>query len=83
MCLDAATTGGNNTGNDTGDDTGAVCPVCGEPVRPVPPTTPRPAEEPMAVWSHLDGEPLCPVMGLNGYRPAHPQFTHTPLPANG
>ena len=73
MCLDDPSTGG-------GSDTGAVCPECGEPVRPVPPTVPRPADEPMAVGSHLDGEPLCPVMGPHGYRPAHPRFTHTQPP---
>jgi hypothetical protein len=56
-----------------------VCPEC-EPVQPVPPTTPRPADEPVPVWSHLDGEPLCPAIGPHGYRPAHPRFTAAPLP---
>lgn len=83
MCLDDPTTR-TADGNSTGG-TGAVCPECGEPVRPVPPTAPRPApprpaDEPVPVWSHLDGEPLCPVTGPHGYRPAHPRFTAAPPP---
>lgn len=79
MCLDDPTTACATGGNCAGG-TGAVCPECGEPVRPVPPTVPRPADEPVPVWSHLDGEPLCPVVGPHGYRPAHPRFTAPRLP---
>ena len=49
-----------------------VCPECGETARRCPPrrwvavTGPRPR------WSHPDGEPLCPVPGATGSRPADP-----------
>jgi hypothetical protein len=76
VCLDDTTTTGGTGGNRTGG-TGAVCPECGEPV---PPTAPRPADEPVPVWSHLDGEPLCPVIGPHGYRPGHPRYTAAPPP---
>ncbi|MGH7918836.1 MAG: hypothetical protein ACREQM_02695 [Candidatus Dormibacteraceae bacterium] len=50
-------------------ETGFVCPECGEPVQHVPPAgwlVPAPLPE----WSHLDGEPLCPIVGPHGYEPA-------------
>ena len=49
-----------------------VCPECGVAARRYPPrrwvatTGPRPR------WSHPDGEPLCPVPGATGSRPADP-----------
>ncbi|GAA1105097.1 hypothetical protein [Nocardiopsis composta] len=48
---------------------GLYCPECGEAAQAKPPRiwavgTARPAH------SHLDGEPLCPVMTRWGYRPA-------------
>lgn len=56
----------------------AHCPECGEEAvhkapKPGPwldtwTRTGRPVPE----WSHRDGEPLCPVMGDDGYEPAHP-----------
>ena len=53
-----------------------VCPECGERVEPgaprlggwalgLPPVR--------LAWRHLDGEPLCPVMGPGGYWPATPR----------
>jgi len=56
-------------------DGGRVCPECGEPARRVPPATRLPWAAhrlPVPQWSHLDGEPLCPVVGECGYRPAEP-----------
>lgn len=47
-----------------------VCPECGEAVRQRRPATLVPGLR--AEWSHLDGEPLCPVMGPDGYEPAQP-----------
>lgn len=47
-----------------------VCPQCHEPARPYPPHRWTPANGPRPAWSHWDGEPLCPVVGANGYRPA-------------
>lgn len=52
--------------------TPVVCPVCGEPVRNRPPRTWNPTWGKRPGWSHLDGEPLCPVVGRGGYRPAGP-----------
>jgi len=49
-----------------------ICPECGEPARPQPPSIWTPAWGPPPGWSHLDGEPLCPVMTAAGYRPADP-----------
>ncbi|KWX02759.1 hypothetical protein C3Y87_03955 [Carbonactinospora thermoautotrophica] len=52
-----------------------VCPECGEPVQQRPPTSPTPWRangRPVPEYSHLDGEPLCPVMGQHGYEPAQP-----------
>jgi hypothetical protein len=51
---------------------GIYCPVCGEPAQDVPPRSwinpivRRPRH------SHLDGEPLCPTDGIEGYRPSRP-----------
>jgi hypothetical protein len=56
-------------------DGGRVCPECGEPARRRPPTTGVPwAAHRLSVpdWSHVDGGPLCPVVGDRGYRPAEP-----------
>ncbi len=52
---------------------GWVCPECGEPAEENAPGRWTPANGPAPTWSHLDGEPLCPVVGQNGYEPAHPQ----------
>lgn len=51
----------------------AVCPECGEPVQPVPPLQWPAGNGPRPGWSHLDGEPLCPVIGEKGYVPAEPE----------
>jgi len=47
-----------------------VCPGCHEPARARPPRTWVAANGPRPPWSHVDGEPLCPVIGSGGYRPA-------------
>lgn len=47
-----------------------ACPVCHEPARARPPHMWLPANGPRPSWSHVDGEPLCPVVGADGYRPA-------------
>jgi hypothetical protein len=47
------------------------CPACLERVRRGEPWTIVPAMPPQS-WQHLDGEPLCPVMGPGGYVPAAP-----------
>ncbi|GAA4907798.1 hypothetical protein [Streptomonospora salina] len=54
-----------------GEKRDVFCPECEEPVQAQPPRiwacgTDRPA------YSHLDGEPLCPVMTGAGYLPAEP-----------
>lgn len=52
-----------------------TCPECSEQAQPAPPDTILSyASHGIAVpaWSHLDGEPLCPVMGPGGYEPATP-----------
>ncbi len=57
-----------------------VCPECGEPAVARPPRTLlRYAVHGMSTpaWSHRDGEPLCPVMGAGGYRPAEPVAAET------
>lgn len=51
------------------------CPECGEPAQAKPPTSGFPfAAHNMTLpqHSHLDGEPLCPIMGNRGYEPAQP-----------
>jgi hypothetical protein len=55
---------------------GLICPECHEPA----------IYNPLYIWnvrfgslprySHLDGEPLCPVVGNNGYEPAQPINYH-------
>lgn len=47
-----------------------VCSECWEPVIDLPPETLVPGL--VESWSHLDGEPLCPVVGRLGYEPAAP-----------
>jgi hypothetical protein len=49
-----------------------VCPECGEEAVAVAPTSLTPQLAPVADWSHRDGEPLCPVMTVEGYRAALP-----------
>lgn len=49
-----------------------VCPECGEPVRQAPPAAWIEAWGPRPGHSHHDGQPLCPVMSSDGYRPAQP-----------
>ena len=53
------------------------CPECGEPAVARPPTRWTNANGPRPERSHRDGEPLCPVMTAQGYRPARPT-THPP-----
>lgn len=50
-----------------------ICPECGEPVVTQAPSSWLPAWGPAPAYSHLDGEPLCPVVGPHGYQPANPQ----------
>ena len=58
----------------------AHCPECGEEAVHRPPNDLAPwlrecisaGRLPAPEWSHLDGEPLCPVMGDHGYEPAQP-----------
>jgi hypothetical protein len=47
-----------------------ACPECHEPARARPPRMWVAANGPRPSWSHADGEPLCPVIGSGGYRPA-------------
>lgn len=47
-----------------------VCPGCDEEVQNIPPKSLVPGL--LESWSHLDGEPLCPAIGPNGYKPAQP-----------
>lgn len=48
------------------------CTECGEPARPLPPHPWQPALTRRPAFSHLDGSPLCPVMGVNDYEPSSP-----------
>lgn len=48
------------------------CPECGEPAIDQPPRRWVPANGRRPQHSHPDGEPLCPVVTAQGYRPAHP-----------
>lgn len=50
-----------------------ACPECGEPVINIPPRRWPGALGSPPAWSHLDGEPLCPIVGPNGYQPATPE----------
>ncbi|MGW3734742.1 hypothetical protein [Streptomyces sp. NPDC005148] len=52
----------------------AVCSQCGEPAEESEPSAWTPAWGEPPRWSHRDGEPLCPVVGANGYEPAQPEF---------
>jgi hypothetical protein len=53
------------------------CPECGERAVARPPTRWTDANGPRPEHSHRDGEPLCPVMTAQGYRPAT-ATTHRP-----
>ncbi|SHN46449.1 hypothetical protein [Cryptosporangium aurantiacum] len=63
-----------------------VCPECDEPVEHIPPDSAGtgalaggdPARQ---EWSHLDGEPLCPVVTDTGYQPALPTRIDPPSPS--
>lgn len=46
------------------------CPECGELVQAKQPVAWNPKWGPAPDASHLDGEPLCPVIGDSGYEPA-------------
>jgi hypothetical protein len=61
-----------------------VCPECGEPAVPHPPSSWTSAWGPRPAYSHPDGEPLCPVVGPGDYRPASPVHPDgTPLTTSG
>lgn len=63
---------------DTDVETKAsTCPECGEQVQEVSPMNWAPAYGERPAWSHLDGEPLCPVVTEHGYQPAQPQQAHS------
>ncbi|WP_239336871.1 hypothetical protein [Frankia sp. CiP3] len=49
-----------------------VCPECGERAVAAAPRSTAPAGQTVAAWSHIDGQPLCPVIGPSGYQPAAP-----------
>lgn len=49
-----------------------VCPECGEAAEYRAPSRWTPAWGETPRWSHADGEPLCPVVGADGYQPAQP-----------
>jgi hypothetical protein len=52
---------------------GLMCPECHEPVVELPHITWHWALGPAPHYSHYpDREPLCPVIGDNGYEPAQP-----------
>ena len=51
--------------------TGFKCPECEEPAQAAAPTAIGPQFTAVQPWSHLDGQPLCPVIGEAGYEPAH------------
>jgi hypothetical protein len=76
------------TSNGAGEPPSMTCPECGEPVVRRPPRTWLPAWGPRPEYSHLDGEPLCPVSGPDGYVPAEPVASgggnqDAPAPAGG
>jgi hypothetical protein len=57
------------------------CPECREPARHRPPRRWNADAGPGPAYSHLDGEPLCPVPTSNGSEPATPvDHTGTPIP---
>jgi hypothetical protein len=73
LCPDCAPDGWSSAA-DSGTAVPA-CPECGEPVQPEPPTVTAPwtvPGRPVPQRSHLDGQPLCPVVGPAGYQPADP-----------
>ncbi|MEW1837496.1 hypothetical protein AB0392_06015 [Nonomuraea angiospora] len=49
-----------------------ICPECHEPAQHDEPSSWTPAWGRPPSWSHLGGEPLCPVVGASGYEPATP-----------
>jgi len=49
-----------------------VCPEYGEVALELAPTALSPEFQARPSWSHVDGEPLCPVMSAGGYVPAEP-----------
>lgn len=49
-----------------------ICPECGEAAKSLAPT-PGSAVQ----FRHFDGEPLCPVIGPDGYEPATPAVAGT------
>jgi hypothetical protein len=49
-----------------------VCPQCRKPVLSEPPAQWITAYGPLPQSCHLDGQPLCPVPGPDGYHPADP-----------
>lgn len=55
-----------------------TCPECGEPARAEHPTTWDYRWGPAPDFAHLDGEPLCPVIGDTGYEPADAVAGDTP-----
>jgi hypothetical protein len=55
--------------------TGWVCPRCDQPAQARPPEEWSPAAGPHPNWSHMDGQPLCPVQGAYGYLPAMPELS--------
>ncbi|HWG99232.1 MAG TPA: hypothetical protein VNV66_07900, partial [Pilimelia sp.] len=50
-----------------------VCGQCREPAQPRPPVDWLPAWGACPGHSHLDGSPLCPVIGPHGYEPCTPE----------
>ncbi|MGW4640780.1 hypothetical protein ACWEN6_19760 [Sphaerisporangium sp. NPDC004334] len=60
-----------------------ICPECEEPAEHAAPTSWTPAWGRAPSWSHLDGEPLCPVVGANGYQPATPTTTDRQVTITG
>jgi hypothetical protein len=49
-----------------------VCPECGETAVHQSPTAWTPAWGPAPAYAHTDGQPLCPVIGPDGYQAAEP-----------
>lgn len=62
---------------------GLICPECGEPAVDRPPVSWLAAWGPAPRYSHLDGQPLCPVVGAGGYRPAGPVAADDPPGRSG
>ncbi len=51
-----------------------VCSQCGEPAKEAEPSSWAPAWSTTPQWSHQDGEPLCPVVGPDGYEPCGVEY---------